>query len=126
MNRWDKQQLGELVNILSGFAFDSEQFGDSGEMPIVRIRDVVPGHSSTFYRGEYDPKYVLRDGDVLIGMDGEFISKGRYVVSASSENSSEFTLSQAAEASKSPMDLFVSWKRRSWNTKRLEPSILLL
>ena len=72
MSRWDKQQLGELVDILSGFAFDSEQFVDSGEMPIVRIRDVVRGRSSTFYRGEYDPKYVLRDGDVLIGMDGKF------------------------------------------------------
>jgi type I restriction enzyme S subunit len=69
---WEKHRLGELVEILSGFAFDSEKFGDSGEMPIVRIRDVVPGRSSTFYSGEYDQKYVLRDGDMLIGMDGEF------------------------------------------------------
>ena len=60
------------MDILSGFAFDSERFGDSGEMPVVRIRDVVRGRSSTFYRGEYDPRYVLQDGDVLIGMDGEF------------------------------------------------------
>ncbi|MDP1991842.1 MAG: restriction endonuclease subunit S [Syntrophales bacterium] len=65
-------KLGELVEILSGFAFDSEQFGDTGDLPIVRIRDVVPGRSSTFYRGDYDPKYVLQDGDLLIGMDGKF------------------------------------------------------
>ncbi len=65
-------RLGELVEILSGFAFDSDKFGDSGNLPIVRIRDVVRGCSFTFYRGEYDPKYVLKDGDVLIGMDGEF------------------------------------------------------
>jgi len=67
-----KHRLGELVEILSGFAFDSEKFGDSGDMPIVRIRDVIRGHSSTFYNGEFDKKYVLRDGDMLIGMDGEF------------------------------------------------------
>jgi type I restriction enzyme S subunit len=67
-----KHRLGELVEILSGFAFDSEKFGDSGQMPIVRIRDVIRGHSSTFYSGEFDKKYVLRDGDMLIGMDGEF------------------------------------------------------
>jgi type I restriction enzyme S subunit len=72
VRHWVKHRLGELVEILSGFAFDSEKFGDSGEMPIVRIRDVVPGRSSTFYNGEYDKKYVLRDGDMLIGMDGEF------------------------------------------------------
>ena len=72
MRHWGKHRLGELVEILSGFAFDSEKFGDSGEMPIVRIRDVVRGRSSTFYNGEYDKKYVLRDGDMLIGMDGEF------------------------------------------------------
>lgn len=72
MNTWPEQNLGELVEILSGFAFDSNQFADSGEMPIIRIRDIIPGYSSTFYSGDYDPKYIIQDGDVLIGMDGEF------------------------------------------------------
>lgn len=72
MKHWGEHRLGDLVDILSGFAFDSENFADSGEMPIVRIRDVVRGRSSTFYKGEFDQKYVLRDGDMLIGMDGEF------------------------------------------------------
>jgi len=72
VKHWGEHRLGDLVDILSGFAFDSENFADSGEMPIVRIRDVVRGRSSTFYKGEFDQKYVLRDGDMLIGMDGEF------------------------------------------------------
>jgi type I restriction enzyme S subunit len=72
VNRWPKKPLGELANVLSGFAFESEKFGDTGDLPLVRIRDVVPGHSSTFYRGEYDPKYLVKDGEILIGMDGEF------------------------------------------------------
>jgi type I restriction enzyme S subunit len=72
VKHWGRHRLGELVEILSGFAFDSENFADSGEMPIVRIRDVVRGRSQTFYKGKYDEKYVLRDGDMLIGMDGEF------------------------------------------------------
>lgn len=72
MTHWEKHRLGEHVEILSGFAFDSESFADSGEMPIVRIRDVVRGRSQTFYKGKYDERYVLRDGDLLIGMDGEF------------------------------------------------------
>jgi type I restriction enzyme S subunit len=66
------RKLGELVDILSGFAFASEKFDDSGKMPIIRIRDVLVGRSATFYQGEYDPKFLIRDGEILIGMDGEF------------------------------------------------------
>ena len=64
--------IGDFVEILSGFAFDSEYFGDSGILPVVRIRDVVRGKSSTYYGGNFDHRYVIHDGDVLIGMDGEF------------------------------------------------------
>ncbi len=72
MTRWALGKLGEFVDILSGFAFDSASFGNCGDIPIVRIRDVVPGFSSTLYRGDYDPRFVIRNGDMLIGMDGEF------------------------------------------------------
>ena len=72
MKQWPQRRLGDLTDVLSGFAFDSERFGDSGEMPVVRIRDVVPGRSSTFYRGAFDPRFIVGNGDVLIGMDGEF------------------------------------------------------
>lgn len=72
MKRWPQRRLGDLTDVLSGFAFDSEGFGDSGEMPVVRIRDVVPGRSSTFYRGAFDPRFIVGNGDILIGMDGEF------------------------------------------------------
>ncbi|MCQ4162649.1 restriction endonuclease subunit S [Roseomonas sp. GC11] len=64
--------LGELIEITQGFAFDSTLFGDSGDLPLVRIRDVVPGRSTTFLRGGCDPRYLVGDGDILIGMDGEF------------------------------------------------------
>lgn len=40
--------------------------------PAVRIRDVVRGHSTTSYSGEFDRKFGVADGDILIGMDGEF------------------------------------------------------
>ncbi|WP_341578594.1 restriction endonuclease subunit S [Microbacterium schleiferi] len=70
--RWETVPLGEVVTILSGFAFDSTRFASSGGVPLVRIRDVVPGRSTTYYRGEYEEKFVVRDGDLLVGMDGEF------------------------------------------------------
>ena len=65
-------RLGDLVDILSGFAFDAANFSDEGDVALIRIRDVTRGQSSTFYRGDYDDKYLIQKGDILIGMDGEF------------------------------------------------------
>jgi type I restriction enzyme S subunit len=70
---WEPQLLGEHVDILSGFAFRSEKFNtENVGIPIIRIRDVVAGTTSTYYDGPYDPEYVVGEGDILIGMDGEF------------------------------------------------------
>lgn len=66
------KKLGDLVNILSGFAFDSNYFNSENGLLLVRIRDVIRGFSSTYYSGEYDEKFIVENGDVLIGMDGEF------------------------------------------------------
>lgn len=65
--------VGNVADILNGYAFDSSNFNDSGQgLPIVRIRDVTRGWTETFYYGDYESKYVVRPGDLLIGMDGEF------------------------------------------------------
>ena len=65
-------ELGEVVNLTSGFAFKSSKFGDQGDLPLIRIRDVARGSSDTYYTGEYDEQFVVNDGDMLISMDGEF------------------------------------------------------
>ena len=66
-------RLGDHATFLSGFAFKSSLFNENGQgLPIIRIRDVVRGYSDTFYSGRYEAKYVVRQGEYLIGMDGEF------------------------------------------------------
>lgn len=63
----------ELCAIDSGFAFDSEQFNTDGDgMPIIRIRDIKPGVTNTYTTEAFDSRYLVNDGDMLIGMDGEF------------------------------------------------------
>jgi len=65
--------LGEVVEILSGHAFKSNQFNTDGlGMPIIRIRDVGKAESKTFYTGQFGEKYLIQAGDLLIGMDGDF------------------------------------------------------
>lgn len=73
---YKKVLLGELVEIDSGFAFKSDLFNSNEEgIPIIRIRDINSGIASTFYSGEYDNKYIVANGDLLISMDGSFVIK---------------------------------------------------
>ncbi|MCX2749935.1 restriction endonuclease subunit S [Arthrobacter sp. MI7-26] len=65
-------RLGDHVEILSGFAFDSSRFATDGEMPLIRIRDVVRGRTETYYSGPFEERFVVRKGDLLVGMDGDF------------------------------------------------------
>ena len=70
--KWDKVRLGDVIKILSGFAFDSKRFNENKGLPLIRIRDIKRSYTETFFDGEFDDKYIIKQGDVLIGMDGEF------------------------------------------------------
>lgn len=56
-----------------GFAFDGSGFNAEGlGRPIIRIRN-IPDSSTTDYTDEVaNDKYIVRHGDLLVGMDGEF------------------------------------------------------
>lgn len=68
----EKIKLGKVVDIISGFAFDSRMFNDYSGTPLIRIRDVKRGYTETYTTQDYDKKYIIKNGDILIGMDGEF------------------------------------------------------
>ena len=64
--------LPDVCRIQYGYAFDSAKFTSGEGVPLVRIRDVVRGYSETFTTEECGEDYFVNDGDMLIGMDGEF------------------------------------------------------
>ncbi len=66
-------ELGDVLDVFSGFAFKSSKFNEARVgLPVIRIRDVKPAKTKTFYSGEFDEKYLVNNDDILIGMDGEF------------------------------------------------------
>jgi type I restriction enzyme S subunit len=70
---WQRRRLGDVLEVQNGYAFDSKGFNPSKGLPLVRIRSLKTGvETETRYDGEYDQSYVVRAGDLLIGMDGEF------------------------------------------------------
>ena len=67
------KRLGDVLEVQNGFAFDSKRFSSTNGTPLIRIRDLKRGVATeTRYDGDFDPRYLVRAGDLLIGMDGEF------------------------------------------------------
>ena len=67
------KRLTDICEIQYGYAFDSKYFTQDSSYPqLVRIRDVKRGYSETYYSGDYPEEYILSEGDLLVGMDGEF------------------------------------------------------
>jgi len=71
-NDWNSEQLGRFITLLTGAPFKSELFSSDEGIPLIRIRDLLRGFSETGYVGEYDDRYLVEAGDVLVGMDGDF------------------------------------------------------
>ena len=65
--------LSSVVSITNGYAFNAELFTDNCSlMPLVRIRDIVRGFTETYTGEQCDDKYIIHNGDLLVGMDGDF------------------------------------------------------
>jgi type I restriction enzyme S subunit len=69
---WSRTSLGNVVQILNGFPFDSKHFGEANGYRLIRIRDVTSGDTETFYSGEIPDGYWVNPGDIVVGMDGDF------------------------------------------------------
>jgi len=73
-NSWERVKLNDVVDVLNGFAFSSKGFNTGTGLPLIRIRDIVSGITETTYDGDYNEEYLVDNGDLLVGMDGDFNS----------------------------------------------------
>ncbi|MBE2935530.1 restriction endonuclease subunit S [Anoxybacillus flavithermus] len=72
MSEWKKVSMKDNLEILTGYAFSSKNFNEEEGIPLIRIRDLETHNPVTLYKGDYDDKYIINKGDILVGMDGEF------------------------------------------------------
>lgn len=68
-----KIKLGDILEVQNGYAFKSNLFSNVDGFPLIRIRDLGRNQTETKYIGEHDDRYVVKNGDILIGMDGDFL-----------------------------------------------------
>ncbi len=70
---WEYIALSSVCRVQNGFAFDSKLFNDSNNgLPLIRIRDIKRGYSLTYTDETCSDDFFVEDGDMLIGMDGDF------------------------------------------------------
>lgn len=71
----EKINLGEVVDIISGYAFKASEFKRTG-VPVIRISDLdgdrvrISENTARIDEADIDDKYLLKKGDLLIGLSG--------------------------------------------------------
>ena len=70
---WEAKNLFQVAEVTYGFPFKSKQFTtDQTGLPVIRIRDIQPNYSATYTEEAAEPKHLVENGDILVGMDGDF------------------------------------------------------
>jgi type I restriction enzyme S subunit len=70
---WEKRSVFKIGEVTYGFPFKSSLFtNDIIGLPIIRIRDITSDFSGTYTSETAMEKYQVINGDLLVGMDGDF------------------------------------------------------
>lgn len=70
---WEKKSITELADVQYGYAFDGKLFNsDKVGVPVVRIRNIPDGYTNDYTTEEVSHDYIVKNGDILVGMDGIF------------------------------------------------------
>jgi type I restriction enzyme M protein len=70
--KWSSKQIKDIAQVINGFAFSSDYFNSNDGIPLIRVRDINSMSTRIKFNGKYKEEYVVKNGDLLVGMDGEF------------------------------------------------------
>ena len=69
---WCIARIRDHATVVNGYPFDSQLFTADNGIPLVRIRDIANDKASLCYAGVLIPEALIHNGDILVGMDGNF------------------------------------------------------
>jgi len=76
MSNWPTKKLGEICDFQFGFSFKTSDFNSEGKgLPVIRIGDLEKQTPEVFYEKNYDSQYLVKPGDILVGLSGTIITK---------------------------------------------------
>lgn len=89
MNEFYETKLGTICEIFTGFPFKGNMYSDHGILPVLRGENVTIGNLRWDTRKYWNhsienlSNYLLKEHDVVIGMDGSRVGKNRAAVRSS-------------------------------------------
>lgn len=79
---WRVGKIGDLLDVINGYAFSSEDFSENGNFPIIKITNIAEPNidllSTQYYAGEIDnrlKKCLVAQNDILISMTGSHMNQ---------------------------------------------------
>ncbi|OOB84218.1 MULTISPECIES: restriction endonuclease subunit S [Bacteroidota] len=93
---WEEKKLENYIELFSGIALKSEELSDDGSgVPILRGINITEGyirHSKDidkYFLGNTEnlKKYLIKENDIVIGMDGSKVGKNVALIQKEDENS---------------------------------------
>ena len=70
---WGVKRLFDVAEVTYGHPFKSKLFtGEPIGTPVIRIRDIKNNRTNTFTTEYVGEKYFVENGDIIVGMDGDF------------------------------------------------------
>jgi len=70
---WKAHRVDLIAEVTPGFPFDSDLFDKENGKPLIRIRDILTKTTVVGFTGDYDAQYLVKNGELIVGMDGDFI-----------------------------------------------------
>jgi|LSQX01.3.fsa_nt_gb type I restriction enzyme S subunit len=71
---WEIKQFGSVLKFQVGFPFSSSFFNEAGQgIRLVKNRDLKCDDQVFHYSGKIGDEFLVQDGDLLVGMDGDFL-----------------------------------------------------
>lgn len=72
-NGWSYVHLTDIADVRYGYAFNGKKFNENEPgFPILRIRNIPDAYTNDFTSESANDKYIVSQGDIVVGMDGEF------------------------------------------------------
>ena len=72
-NGVEYRKLTDVANVLYGYPCDATMFNEANNgIPLIRIRNVLAGMTETYTTENIPQEYIIKKGDLLVGMDGNF------------------------------------------------------
>ena len=93
-----KKPLGDVANVISGYAFKSSEFGEQGT-PVIKIKNIRVGFIDLSDADRVDEKYLsipdrfhVHSGDILISLTGSHITQPNSVVGRVARHTADLPL----------------------------------